>query len=362
MWAGTTVVFVVNAVANTPEIYGGQAQLAQLEALVGPVRLLRPVDGGGGQGASVWHAVLASGEQIAVKRHAHAGAGEVEFGVLHMLYGLGAPVARPLQWHAEVQVLTTEWVGRQSLAAAIHSTPESYSTRARELPGLAQSLVRGCIGLETAFSGLAKRLPQRTGDEQQRRRTEVHERCRQATQTYVRIAEYFGLSVPQPWTAALRRAWQRVEDSLCAGRLTFGGRDCTPRNVLTDGTRVWFIDFAVVGFDWPEARLVQYAAATAAKAESQPLKSLLTHAEEQWYVESGCIESTQLDMHHLLLWSEAARLLLDGKLGTPTSQESVLGERLREAMELALIPLAPKSPAEPVRSLLSTVFENALAE
>ena len=296
--AGTTVVLAVKAVASTPEYNDSQAQLAQLEGLAGPVRLLRPVDGGGGQGATVWHAVLVSGEQIAVKRHIHAGAGEIEFGVLHLLSGLGAPVVRPLQWNAELQVLTTEWVGRHTLAAAIHGTAESQATWARELPGLAQSLVRGCIGLETAFSGLAQRLPQRTEDEQQRRRAEVRERCRHATQTYVRIAEYFSLSVPNPWAAALRTAWQRLKDELCAGQLTFGGRDCTPRNVLTDGTRVWFIDFAVVGLDWPEARLAQYAAAVAASTDSQPPASLLTHAEEQWYVESGCIESTQLDMHH----------------------------------------------------------------
>ena len=362
MLAGTTEVFIGKAVANTPVSNVGPAQLAQLEALVGPVRLLRPVDGGGGQGALVWQAVLSSGEQIAIKHHKHAGAGEVEFGVLHMLYGLGAPVVRPLQWNAEEQVLTTEWVGRCTLAAAIHEAAEHQATRARALPGLAQSVVRGCIGLETAFSGLAKRLPQRTEDEQQRRRDDVHERCRRATQTYVRIGEFFGFSVSQPWTAALRRAWQRVEDSLCAGRLTFGGRDCTPRNVLTDGLRVWFVDFAVVGLDWPEARLAQYAAAVAANEESQPFTSLLTHAEEQWYVESGCIESTQLDMHHLLLWSEAARLLLDGKLGTPASQGTLLEERMRQVLQLALFPIAPKSPAEPVRSLLTTVFENAFAE
>jgi len=353
---------VAKAVASTSESNSGLAQFAQLEALAGPVRLLRPVDGGGGQGAKVWHAVLDSGEQIAVKRHTHAGAGEVEFGVLHMLHGLGAPVVRPLQWDAALQVLTTEWVGRCTLAAAIHETAESQAARARELPGLAQSLVRGCIGLETAFSGLAKRLPQRTEDEQQRRRAEIHKRCRRATQTYVRIAEFFGLSVPQPWTAALRRAWQRVEDSLCAGRLTFGGRDCMPRNVLTDGAQVWFLDFAVIGLDWPEARLAQYAAFAGASTPGILPMSLLTHGEERWYVESGCIDSAQLDMHHLLLWSEAARLLLDGKLGTPTTQGTLLEEKLRQALQLALFPIAHKSPAEPVRSLLATVFENALAE
>ena len=122
-----------------------------------------------------------------------------------------------------------------------------------------------------------------------------------------------------------KTAWNVVADSLCDGRLTFGGRDCTPHNVLTDGAQVWFLDFAVIGLDWPEARLAQYAAFVGASTPGALPQSLLTFGGERWYVESGCIESTQLDMHHLLLWSEAARLLLDGKLGTLASPGHIAG-------------------------------------
>ena len=72
-------------VAEVPNGEIGRMFLNRLEAAMGPVHTLHPVDGGGAQGAAVWHAVLSSGEHVAVKRHAHAGAGEVEFGVLQML-------------------------------------------------------------------------------------------------------------------------------------------------------------------------------------------------------------------------------------------------------------------------------------
>lgn len=339
-----------------------QALQHYLESSLGPLQSLCPVPGGGAQGAAVWHAILASGKQIAVKKHAHAGAGEVEFGVLQMLHTLGAPAVRPLRWDPHLGVLTSEWVGQRTLAAAVSAVNLPQARKEQALHTLAQSLLRGCVALETAFAGIAERLPLRATGEPQRRQAEVRERCRSAPETYARLADHCNLAAPKGWTPALQAAWKAVADSLCDGRLTFGGRDCTPRNVLSDGAQVWFLDFAVIGLDWPEARLAQYAAAVAANTESQPLASLLTHGEERWYVESGCIDSAQLDMHHLLLWSEAARLLLDGKLGTPITQNTVLGERLRQAMQLALFPLAPKSPAEPVRSLLATVFAIELTE
>ena len=111
-------------VAEVPNSEIGQILLNRLEAALGPMHSLQPVAGGGAQGAEVWHAVLSSGEHVAVKRHAHDGAGEVEFGVLHMLYRLGTPVPRPLQWLPQQRELITEWVGQRTLAAAIHEAQQ----------------------------------------------------------------------------------------------------------------------------------------------------------------------------------------------------------------------------------------------
>ena len=314
------------------------------------------VPGGGAQSAAVWHAIFATGKQIAVKKHAHAGAGEVEFGVLQMLHTLGAPVVRPLQWDTQLGVLTSEWVEQRTLAAAISTVSVPQQRKEHALPTLAQSLMRGCFTLETAFEGIAERLPLRTTGEPQRRQAEVRERCRRAPETYMRLADHCNLAVPRGWTSALQTAWLAVADSLCDGRLTFGGRDCTPRNVLTDGTQVWFLDFAVIGLDWPEARLAQYAASVGANTPGILPMSLLTHAEERWYVESGSIESALLDMHHLVLWSEALRLLLAGERGGDTVGGVPSHERLEQALRMARWPLAAGTPAEPVRALLATVF------
>lgn len=344
---------------STPNSQVGRALQEHLESVLGPLRALHPVPGGGAQGAEVWHAVMASGRHVAAKRHRHAGAGEVEFGVLQMLFNLGAPVARPLDWDAQVRVLTTQWMEVPTLAAAMH-TAQVSQTGQGQLSSLAHGLVRGCIALETAFTGLAERLPAPKEIEQQRRCAEVRERCRDASQTYLRIAKLCNHRVPPSWASALQSAWHVVADSLCEGQLTLGGRDCTPRNVLTDGRAVWFVDFAVVGLDWPEARLAQYAAAVNGNAGALPPASLLTHAEERWYVDSGRIESAQLDMHHLLLWSEVSRLLLDGRLASPAPEGDSLKQRLRQALKLALFPLAAGTPAEPVRSLLASAFANEL--
>ncbi len=333
-----------------------------LDSAMGPVRSLRPVAGGGAQGADVWHAVLASGEQVAVKRHRHDGAGEIEFGILQMLHRLGAPIARPLQWDPQQRLVVTEWLGSLTLADAMHGAGRCHAEQPHNYSGLAQSLLRGCDALETAFRGLAARLPLSGTGEQTRRHEAMRERCDRAPETFARLAAYCKHSPPQGWESTLREAWSAVADAICSGRLTFGGRDCTPRNVLTDGCAVWFIDFAVIGLDWPEARLAQYAAAVGAREPSAPLQSLLTHGEERWYVESGCIESAQLDMHHVVLWSEVVRLLLNGEQGRPGSKDELLRRKLQQALQLALFPLASQSPAESVRRLIATVFAQGLRQ
>ena len=159
--------------AEVPNSETGRLLLNRLETAMGPVHTLHPVDGGGAQGAAVWHAVLSSGEHVAVKRHAHAGAGEVEFGVLQMLYQLGTPVPRPLQWIPQQHVLITEWVGQRTLAAAIHEATKTLPGATEELRQLAKNLLNGFITLETAFQGMADRLALHGTGERQRRHAEV---------------------------------------------------------------------------------------------------------------------------------------------------------------------------------------------
>ncbi len=337
-----------------------QALRQYVAATLGPVRSLRPVAGGGAQGAAVWRAVLASGEQAAVKRHAHAGAGEVEFGVLRMLYRLGAPVPEPLHWDPCQRTLVTAWVGKRTLAAEIQAAPPSPTGRQNGLPSVAHALIKGSTALETAFQGLAARLPrQQQTDERRRREAEARARCRQAPETFAQLAAFCGVTPPSGWEPALHDAWAELAQALTAGRLTFGGRDCTPRNVLTDGSAVWFVDFAVVGLDWPEARLAQYAAAASLSDPAQAPQSLLTHAKPQWYGENGYIESAHLDMQHLLLWSQALRLMLQGQTGPPERRRAPMRRKLDQALALALFPLACGSPAERVRSLIAAVFGRA---
>lgn len=333
-----------------------QALREHLTSAVGPVRSLRPVAGGGAQGAEVWHVVLATGEQAAVKRHAHAAAGEVEFGVLRMLYRLGAPVPKPLHWDPRQRILITAWAGTRTLAEEIQAAQPLPIRQRNGLRGLAHALVKGSTALETAFHGLAARLPLDKTGERHRREAEARARCRQAPVTFAQLAAHLGLSPPPGWDASLRDAWAELAQSLTANRLTFGGRDCTPHNVLTNGSAIWFIDFAVVGLDWPEARLAQYAAVLNRTDPAQQPQSLLTHAEPQWYGESGCIERAQLDVHHVLLWSEALRLLLDGTSGPLERRDTPRRRQLERALALALYPVAPRTPAERVRALIAAVF------
>ncbi len=342
-----------------------------LVAKEGAVRSVKPV-GGGAQDARVWRAVTASGRVLAVKQHAHAGAAEMEFGVLRMLHGLGAPVVRPVRVLAPQRVVVTEWLEFPTVADLVLRRQESPADSRRSLSGVVHDLVRGCAALETAFTGLAARLRLDATGERERRHSEVRQRCRRAYETHVRLATSRLGNLPSGWQSGLRREWAAVANALCAGRLTLGGRDCTPNNVLAGGDGVRFLDFAVLGLDWPEARLAQYAAvvhssARATAPATAPAttnttalatahSSLLTLGQAQWYVDSEWIDCAQLDLHHVLLWSEAMRLIMDETLGAGTPNSNARDDSLRQALQVALTPVAATSPARPIRARLAAVY------
>jgi hypothetical protein len=329
---------------------------------MGEALTLRTVAGGGGQGATVWHAVLANGAETAVKQHLHADAGEVEYGVLQMLHRLGAPVVQPLHWLPQERVLITTWVGADTLAATVTEVQQHSPEQFDQLRQLARSLTAGCASLETAFQGMAARLPDRLSGELDRRRAEVRARCQRATHTLERLATHLDSPVPRGWLTELQSAWITVANETCASPLTFGGRDCSPLNVLVDDQRLRFVDFAVVGLDWPEARLAQYAAVAGWQQPGSLPVSLLTHGKEQWYVENGCIESALLDMHHVLLWCEMLRLLLDDNSVSHETTGEMQKLRMRRALQLILVPLATNTPVEPVRSLVATEFGHVIGQ
>ncbi len=336
-----------------------------LVAKEGAVQSLRPV-GSGAQDARVWRAVTASGRVLAVKQHAHAGAAEMEFGVLRMLHGLGAPVVRPVRVLASQRVVVTEWLEFPTVADLVLRRQESPADSRRSLSGVAHDLVRGCAALETAFTGLAARLRLDDTGERERRHREVRQRCRRAYETHVRLATSRLGNLPSGWQSGLRREWAAVANALCAGRLTLGGRDCTPNNVLATGDGVRFLDFAVLGLDWPEARLAQYAAVvhSSARAKAHAIahatahSSLLTLGQAQWYVDSEWIDCAQLDMHHLLLWSEVMRLVMTGEIGAGNANVAARDGSLQQALRVALTPVAANSPARAVRARLAAVCED----
>jgi len=275
--------------------------------------------------------------------------------MLHRLGGL-APAVRA--WDSAHGILVTEWRGERTLEEAIQAAqavPDQTMLRS-----LARGLLNGVSVLEVAFDGLARRLPvEHARAEAARKRQELARECALAAETCLRLAQRWQRDLPPGWDVALRSRWEELCAYLAKAPLTLGGLDCTPRNVLVEGTELVFVDFSAIGLDWPERRLAQYAAAKGAWQKAGAFCSLLTHVDSQWYGGEAGLEAGRVDAHHALLWATALRQVLEAQATWHDPAAMALAAawgnleaRARQALDLLCSSLVPKSPAQPVRALV----------
>ena len=114
---------------------------------------------------------------------------------------------------------------------------------------------------------------------------------------------------------------------LSARAPTLGSTDYNARNIVVDGgleggALLAFIEFARIGWDWPERRLVQYATSLGAGRPDGRFISLIGPDTVNCYAQWGGggdeedVEAAALDGHHILFHLNAAAMLLRA-LDTP---------------------------------------------
>ena len=127
----------------------------------------------------------------------------------------------------------------------------------------------------------------------------------------------------------LDTAWSSVSTRLLNAKLTLGSLDYQARNIVIDQLP-YFIDFASVGWDWQERRLVQYLNSIGAYQGGGNFVSLLTRNVVERYAElvanhredysitdiSACV-----DGHHLLFYLTVIHRILKS-VARPEDPES----------------------------------------
>lgn len=295
----------------------------------------------------VWDIDLVGGQRAVAKVQPYAAVTRgrnddvltVERKVLNLLRG--CPVPRILGTDPEAGIIYFEHVGETTLDEAV---------RVVDLPqrrNLGNQLVTGFCQIEKELSVCQSELNAHVSSAACRNRlSEVAERTRAVAHT--------GLTGLVPEVRQRQVMASRL-DAIC-DRLnhvppTLGSTDYNARNVVVDNDKntITFIEFAKIGWDWPERRLVQYGTGLGVQQPGGFVgvidRDVVSHYA-QATPENLAQRAFALDGHHLLFHLVAAAKLLEA-LTQPdrsknrhllnTWQQPLLRlKQLREALSLEL--------------------------
>lgn len=158
-------------------------------------------------------------------------------------------------------------------------------------------------------------------------------------------------SLTSSQVAQLDTAWTSLSNRLLAAQPTLGGLDYQARNIVIDGALPYFIDFASVGWDWQERRLVQYFNSIGAFQEGANFVSLLNcklvDAYAAWVTQNrekhaSADIAARVDGHHLLFYLSIVYRILHAVARPEASESQILLEawgdaRLRFKRAISLI-------------------------
>ncbi len=151
--------------------------------------------------------------------------------------------------------------------------------------------------------------------------------------------------------AQLDIAWDSLSNHLLDVQPTLGGLDYQARNIVFDRELPYFIDFASVGWDWQERRLVQFFNSIGASQEGANFVSLLNRKLVNTYTEwvvvnhekcSAADVASRVDAHHLLFYLSILHRTLQAVAKPETAENQILLDawgdaRLRFQQAMTLI-------------------------
>ena len=268
---------------------------------------------------------------------------QVERFTLSTLYKSGCLVPRVI-WHSDRQhALLLEWRGDQTLDSLAQNNPVETI-----MPELEVTL-RILCKIESAFAenrNLFKPYVFHFDAKES-----LQSLLEQGRDTIGYLQELRKTSIKPSEVLSLDEAWDSLANRLLEAPLTLDSLDYQARNILFDGELPYFIDFASVGWDWQERRLVQYFNSLGASPEGANFVSLLdrelVHTYAEWVVqhrENSSVEdvAARVDGHHLLFYLTVIHKILDATVSPRIRQNQVLVQawgdlRLRYHQALSLI-------------------------
>ena len=264
--------------------------------------------------AGVWAVTLEGGSRVVAKHQPFGAFAQgrpddllvVEPKVLGILVSRSCPVARPLGVDLETRFIFFEHTGDQTL-----------DDIAQEGGGTGADLSRDLI---SGFCRIERALSERRGDllphvspvaSRERLLDTAARSDPQAREGLARLLLH--CQAPRAAERTLRAELDVICARLSAREPSLASTDYNARNVVVDSAtgRVSFIEFAKIGWDWPERRLVQYATSLGAGRPDGGFVGLLDRQSTRQYGTGaeGDDLAFALDGHHILFHLHAAAMV-----------------------------------------------------
>jgi hypothetical protein len=252
----------------------------------------------------------------------------IETDVLSILYPNGCRVPQVVWSSAELHAVLLEWCGERTLDAVAQSDGKPNA----DVKPLLQTILQELCEIESCFARHAERFAPYIFH------FDAHENLKSLLERGVKVIGYLSHLGEKPMSTAqadaLVETWNTLAVRLQLAPTALGGLDNNARNIVIADEAPTFIDFASIGWNWQEMRLVQLlnsiGAFLSTRRENANFVSLLDRELVNTYAEWVCTHrencspteiAARVDAHHLLFYLSAIDQLLQA-LAQPEASES----------------------------------------
>ena len=253
---------------------------------------------------------------------------QIETAVLSILHRNGCKVPQVVWNSEELHALLLEWCGEQTLDAIAQSAENPPD----DIKPLLQKTLREFCNIEACFALRAERFSPYVFP------FDAHENLKDLLERGVKVIGYLSHLGEKPMASAqanlLIEKWNALAVRLQLAPTALGGLDNNARNIVVAEETPVFIDFASIGWNWQEIRLVQLfnsiGAFLSTADENANFVSLLDAELVSTYAEWVCTHretssaaeiAARVDAHHLLFYLSVIHQLIQA-IAQPEVTES----------------------------------------
>ena len=253
---------------------------------------------------------------------------QIEGGVLSILHRSGCKVPQVVWSSTELHALVLEWRGELTLDAIAQSDEKP----ADDVKSLLQKILHELCNVESCFALNTERFAPYVFP------FDAHANLKDLLERGVKVIGYLSHLGEKPMSSAHAEAlierWNALAVRLQLAPTALGSLDNNARNIVISSEDPTFIDFASIGWNWQEIRLVQLfnsiGAFLSTRRENANFVSLLDRELVNTYAEWVCTHretcspaevAARVDAHHLLFYLSAINQLLQA-LAQPEASES----------------------------------------